>query len=685
MLGGFPSSMRCPARSLAVLGRALVFLVLASILSSEAARAELDVDTAAARFGARPAVWGMRLSPDGHKVVFLTRHPEGFPIALTLDLRVGKPQLILASDVKKQMDINWCRWANDERILCGYYGINRDVSVHGNLVAHTRLVGVNEDGSEMKVLLQRHQDRDEGSWSNDQDNVVDWLPGERKYVWVNYRERNGYGVSRLDIYKNRLKPVVRPKDGVWSLVSDGRGEIRARLDFDRTHVDLQYRLAGENKWRALHRYESKDLSDDFGIAGFGKDPNELYLWDAHEGRRALFRERLASDASESSPRTLVYSHPEVDLDGLVRLGRSNRIVGVAYTTDVTRYELFDAEAKALYRRLEEELGDLQIGLIDESDDRRFYLVHASSDVDAGGYLRYDREADALSVVTRRHPWIDEEIALAPMRSVRYAGKDGTSIPGYVTRSRGAKGATPLVVLPHGGPSSRDAFGYDPLVQYFATQGYTVLQANYRGSDGYGDQWEGEGAFKGWRTVVADLDAGVDHLVKEGLVDPERVCAVGWSFGGYAALMATLARPDRYRCVVSIAGVTHPHGLYRGAERGRFGRALLKEFIPQSEPEISESSPLKRAEELRAPALLLHGDLDLNVPVGQTESLARALERHGKTVEYVEYEDVDHHFRRQEDKIDLFQRVGEFLHSHLKAAPKKSPVAASDPTARAPGG
>jgi dipeptidyl aminopeptidase/acylaminoacyl peptidase len=347
-----------------------------------------------------------------------------------------------------------------------------------------------------------------------------------------------------------------------------------------------------------------------------------------------------------------------------------RIVGVRYTTDRTYVEYFDAEAKALASAVREAIGDLSIRFLDESRDRRFYLVHANSDVDSGAYYRFDRETGIASRVTHSHPWLVEGHTLAPMSAIRYPVEEGIEVPAYVTTPPRKEGQRlPLVVLPHGGPFAQDRWGFDWLAQFLAAQGYVVLQANYRGSTGYGIDWVGDGAFKGWRNVVGDIDAGVDHLIEKGLVDPDRICTVGWSFGGYASLMLGIAKPERYRCVVSVAGVTHPYRLYSESSLtthlGRYARVAIREIVPTRGEEVSLSSPLERVSEFKQPVLLFHGDLDRNVPVDHSRDLAKALERADKSVDYVEFDDADHQIERPDQRIAMLQRIGDFLHQHLK--------------------
>jgi dipeptidyl aminopeptidase/acylaminoacyl peptidase len=307
-----------------------------------------------------------------------------------------------------------------------------------------------------------------------------------------------------------------------------------------------------------------------------------------------------------------------------------------------------------------------LAIVDESWDRRFYLIHASSDVDPGVYYRFDSQEGVLSKITSVYPWL-EDFDLARMQPLEFLADDGTSIPGYLTlpaptSSDGSTSPRPLVVFPHGGPRARDDWGFDWIPQFLAARGYAVLQANYRGSDGLGEAWVGDGAYKDWKRAMKDVDAGVLALIDQGIADPDRICIAGWSYGGYAALISAIEFPERYQCAVSIAGVTDPYRLLSEA-KGR-ERAYRKTQIPQGAEEMKLSSPLRRSDETQVPILLFHGDMDRNVPVDHSRDLEKSLRKSKKQVEYIEYEGADHHITKQSDRIDMLQRIGDFLAEHL---------------------
>ncbi len=186
----------------------------------------------------------------------------------------------------------------------------------------------------------------------------------------------------------------------------------------------------------------------------------------------------------------------------------------------------------------------------------------------------------------------------------------------------------------------------------------------------GSDWAGEGGFRAWRTAINDLADGAQYLVEQGVVDPARICVVGWSYGGYAALTSGVEEPERYRCLVSIAGVTDPEMLIEDFKYFMNKHAMQK-FISRADEVVKRGSPLKRASEIRAPVLLFHGDKDVNVKIHHSQKMAKALKRAKKSVEYIEYEDIAHSIRRNDYRVAMLDRIGSFLDAHI-GQPAASP-------------
>jgi dipeptidyl aminopeptidase/acylaminoacyl peptidase len=346
------------------------------------------------------------------------------------------------------------------------------------------------------------------------------------------------------------------------------------------------------------------------------------------------------------------------------MGKYDRLVAAIYADEAAARHYFDADIGRIHDEIKGRYPDKNVVIVDEDWTRRNYLVAIGSDTEPGTYYLFDRKENQLKRIGPIFSAL-RDTELSKMSIIDYPARDGTKIPAYLSLpASGQKAGLPAVILPHGGPSSRDVWGFDFLVQYLTAKGYAVLQSNYRGSSGYGKAWEGEGAFQNWRTAIDDITAGAKYLVDQGIADAGRICVVGWSYGGYAALMSGIEEPDRYRCIASIAGVTDPQKLGWHMLRFVGGRAA-QTFIGTEEEVTERGSPVSRAAEIQDPVLLVHAEQDVNVPFRQSELMREALEKHGKAVQFITYEHAEHSIRPERYRIDLLSRLGEFLDQHTK--------------------
>lgn len=580
-------------------------------------------------------------------------HVSGATIARVLDANTGRTNILIAGE-RDRYDVTWCDWANNERLLCGFRAVISRVWADGYFPL-TRLVAVNSDGRKRSILLQRRL-RDE--FVQYQDRIVDWMPEDPSHVLVRMPETGGSGVSKLDIYSGRSQTEDRVRKGTYRWLADGTGAPRLRQSITKTHRRWLVRQKPNGPWKELKKIPLTNLDENFSPVGFGATRDELLFYANHNGRLSLFSQNIA-DLSE--PR-LVFSHEQFDLSGVLALGRRNRLVAAVYVDDRPRHHFFDKRIEKVQSDIASIFPGKDVSIFDEDWSQRYYLLTVGSDLDPGTYYRYDAEERQLAQIGAEYSSLEGR-SLAAMRPLSYPAADGTAIPAYLTLPESGSENLPTVILPHGGPSARDAVRFDFLVQYLAARGFAVLQSNYRGSSGYGREWEGDGAFKGWRLAVSDISAGAKYLIEQGIADPNGLCIVGWSYGGYAALMSLIEEPRRYQCGVSIAGVTDPEELSSEMRRWVGGRTA-REFIGFDKEVLKHGSPYKRASEIDRPLLLIHPKEDLNVPVSQSKKLNKALRRKKKPVIFVEYEHAEHSIRPERYRIDLLTRLGDFLEEHI---------------------
>jgi dipeptidyl aminopeptidase/acylaminoacyl peptidase len=217
-------------------------------------------------------------------------------------------------------------------------------------------------------------------------------------------------------------------------------------------------------------------------------------------------------------------------------------------------------------------------------------------------------------------------------------------------------------MPHGGPGSRDEWGFDWLAQYFAARGFAVLQPNYRGSAGYGDIWFQRNGYQSWRSAVGDVNDAGRWLVGQGIADPSKLAILGWSYGGYAALQANVLDPDLFRAVVAVAPVTDL-GMFKQGWAGWSNYRIMSDLIG-SGPHLTEGSPAQNAGRFKAPVLLFHGERDFNVPIRQSRTMADRLHDAGRKGDLVVYQNLDHYLEDGEARADLLRRSDAFLRVSL---------------------
>lgn len=257
-----------------------------------------------------------------------------------------------------------------------------------------------------------------------------------------------------------------------------------------------------------------------------------------------------------------------------------------------------------------------------------------------------------------YPGLDK-VALGVVKAISITARDGTTIPGFLTLPPGridARGL-PGLVMPHGGPSARDTAGFDWLAQFFAAQGFAVLQPNFRGSAGCGDAFFAKNGFKSWPLAIGDVNDGGRWLIAQG-VDPMKLAIFGWSYGGYAALQANVVEPSLYRATVAVAPVTDLELLRTEGQRdGNF--RIVDGEIGQG-PHILAGSPARHADVFLAPVLMFHGDRDLNVEIEQSRLMASQLRGAGKKVELVEFKNLDHQLDDSAVRTQLLAKSAAFL-------------------------
>lgn len=614
-------------------------------------------------FARLPLVTTVSLSPDGQRYAALVNQ-GGDTRLVTRHLAEREPRVALSTD-NEDIRLNWAHWVNNERLLVS---LSFSTRVGRLELPERRLLSVRFDGSG-QVDLARHA-RAAARLRYLPDHVVDWMPADGQHVLLQLPEASsGYAaVYRVNVESGARQLVKGGEGGVLRWVTDGAHRVRVAVRGDEDGVEVRACDPEGETWRTLWRFKPR-AADAVWPLGFGSDPRQLYVQAEHEGRWAVFLVDLGDPAL---PRKLVLAHPEFDVEGrLVRSARNGEVLGLGDMGTDERSHWIHPQWQALAQDLDRALPERQNWLLQTSADERRYLLYSAGNGVPGQYFLGDRETGKLSLLAEQYPQL-KSLRLAGKRPLRITARDGRSLQAFLTLPSGAgdKPRGSLVVLPHGGPAGQDRARFDPLTEMLADRGIAVLQVNFRGSAGQGRDFREAGLRQWGLQMQDDLSDALQWAVAEQVADPQRVCIVGASYGGYAALMGAVKTPKAFRCAASMNGVTDLIDLVEAAGRSPRAIELLEERIGhgwQDRERLRATSPALQAERIEAAVLLVAGSADRVVPVSHSRAMDKALRAADKRVRYLELPGADHGLSRQAHRLAWFEALAAFLDEHLAPA------------------
>lgn len=637
-------------------------------------------------FFANPAFSSPRLSDDGKSFAFIVSKGD-LQLVYSRDV-LGKESKPLARIEELDVRLAWLEWANSNRILISGQARN-PLGVHMAGRA-TRLYAIDRDGENFRWLGRKWPVYGQLQYPiTYQDQVVHWTPDDPEglLIQINPPYRGDWPrVMRMNVDTGALRSHQASAHEIIQWFADKHGNVRAGVAFKQDKFyELWARIEPESALELAIRHDA--LLDEGDFAGFHEDPSKIYVTLVREGRLAAFEFDLRSKTLGR----LVFSHPDVDVDGiLVDPGRDRRVVGVRYTLDRPEVRFFDEQAErehvALRRALEKEFGGPVFHEpISASADGVQQILEVSSEVQPPVFYFYDRAKKQLTRILEQRPEIDRAL-LAPTRRVTYQARDGLVIPAYLTLPVGVPPERlPAVIDVHGGPWSRDLIQWDPEVQLLANRGFAVLQMNFRGSTGLGAQHL-EAGYREWgQKIQDDISDGVAWLIAEDIADPDRIGITGGSYGGYATLVGLAKTPDLYRAGAAYASVTDIELLLSDDKWYDWGYDWHRTMVgggSGDKERLRESSPLRRVAAIRAPVLLGHGVDDQRVHVRQSRRMADALMAAGKEYEYLEFPDEIHGFVLEANRVKWYEALVAFFEKNLAPRADANP-AAVDASAPAP--
>ncbi|MEP6593406.1 MAG: S9 family peptidase, partial [Acidobacteriota bacterium] len=363
--------------------------------------------------------------------------------------------------------------------------------------------------------------------------------------------------------------------------------------------------------------------------------------------------------------------------GAIFSEKTDRLVGTTYVGDRTRTYFRDKGFEADFKTVAGKLPGLEVEILGMSADDRKWMIGASGATEPGARYIFDRDSKALTKQYQSREQLPRQ-DLAEMTPIRYKSSDGLEIPAYLTLPKGVPARNlPLIVVPHGGPWARDAFGYNGMAQFFANRGFAVLMPNFRGSTGFGKKFLNAGNNQWGDKMQDDITWGVKHLVGQGTADPKRVAILGGSYGGYATLAGVAFTPDLYAAAVSIVGPSNLMTLlasippYWEAGRKTFHVRMGDPTTPEGRQQLARQSPLNSVAKIRTPLLVVQGANDPRVKKAESDQIVVALRDRHFPVEYIVAPDEGHGFQRPVNNMAMFAAIEKFLAAHVGTRAQES--------------
>jgi dipeptidyl aminopeptidase/acylaminoacyl peptidase len=629
--------------------RRLVCLWVALLAAPALTAAGVDV------YGRLPSIEQAALSPDGTKIAFV-KTTQDWRLLAIVDLNEEK----LVGGVRLgEAKLRSVEWADDDHLLLTTASSTMPMGLYGERT-EWHLISVYDLKTKKLSGLLDHVNGDTTTM-----NAVYGIPvvqhkGGETLLFIHgmyVADRTEAALFRINLTTKTETLIKQGHDETNEWLVDDSGEIVAEQDYKER----------ERRWAIRLFRDGRSQQTVTGIAPIDA-PEILGLSAAGDSIVVALTE---SDGTSWKPLVIKDGTwgPKIGqneaLTGLVLKEGSRRMIGTAFVGDDTRYHFADPGLQEGWDWIVRVFGYQRVEFVSVSADHTRIIVQVMGP--KSGYAYY--LADVKEHLTQSIGKIYDGVAqIAEVRPVKYAAADGLEIPAYLTLppERPAKNL-PVVVFPHGGPQSRDDLGFDWWAQALAAQGYAVLQPNFRGSN-LGQKWVESGYGEWGRKMQTDLSDGLRYLAAQGIVDPKRACIVGASYGGYAALAGVAIQSGIYRCAVSVAGISDPADFIRWVRRKEaygdsVGLRYWERFLGVSDPgdkRLDAISPLRHADQITVPLLLIHGRDDTTVPYDQSADLAKALKHAGRPAEFITLDKEDHYLSRSATRLQMLQSSVEFL-------------------------
>jgi dipeptidyl aminopeptidase/acylaminoacyl peptidase len=588
-----------------------------------------------------PLIDDVKISPDGKIIAALYNNNDRIMV-LVKDLTVDNSEPVIINVLNH--DVKWLEWANNQRIITG------TVVEGGIWHDYYALVVMDRDGKNIRHLISDYS----------MGNLIDLLPDDPDHVLV--EELNINNLDYPEVYKvsvgNERKEwrVQDSRANIDHWITDANGNVRMGIGYLSDRMIIDAKMA-DGSWRTI---SANHYIKDYQYYPLAIGKNDIaYVLSYHENDKAALYEYNID--TQTFGRQL-FKHDLVDITDIYYSRLKDAVEYASFALDRTELHFFDDQLGKDYLEVNQALPDTANLIVSASADEKRLIISAGSCDKPGSYYLFDRENKRLKYLGSRYPGL-EQISLSKTKGTRYRARDGMTLYGYVSYPvRYSNTPYPMVVLVHGGPYTRDKNEFDPWVQFLTNRGYIVFQPNFRGSTGYGNAYWKSG-YRQWGLAMEDdiLD-GVKILIDGNVADKTKVCIMGASYGGYAALTGVAKYSDIFCCAISIAGISDLNKLM--IQKGNYlNRVLIGDDISDRKA----SSPITYAENINSPVLLVHGTEDKTVYYSQSDDMYDALKRANKDVTFLKLKKETHHLEDIKNRVKLFESIDEFLDKHMGAS------------------
>ena len=641
-----------------VIGSLAVNIFIAALFFAPMVQAQQKkpADIPVEAFAALPNFDNAKLSPSANKLAFY----------IELD---GKREIFIQNidgtnpmKIPPQHETNFVnfRWATDDMMIL-QTSLTDDVRIfRPGKVTQTRVVSINLTNGEFIWLGRPKNIRraTKQQRASQLERIVDMLPSDPDHLLIelDLDQDNRDEVYRVNITNGERKTVKEERRGIQNWFTDTESQVRLGTGYNGERWVARFRDE-EGNWNDLSH---TDWASNVDIEDFGDTEKTLYVsGKTSKGKMGLFELDIQSG---EILRTL-FSHDHVDMDWAIEHPVTGRVAGVNYTDDFMRIEYFDTELATIQKIIDKALPITVNRIMSRARDKEWYLIYSRSDQNPGDYFIFDRSAGEIFFVAASRSKIDPAL-MATTKAVSIPVRDGSEIPAYLLTPAGSdEKPRAAVVLPHGGPSARSDAEWDFEAQFYASRGYVVLQPNFRGSTGYGPDFRRAGRNQWGGLMQDDVTDATKWLIDEGLADPSRICIVGNSYGGYAALMGVIKEPGLYKCAISTNGVTDLGRLKSNDRNTIGGRVWIKNMGLEGVSD-TEVSPFQRAKDISAPVLLMSSVDDARVPWKMAQDMHKRLRKLKKDSEYVKIKDGTHNMVTAQSRLTMLKAAEKFLAKHL---------------------